>query len=236
MRKWLKKHRVGFTLAVLSAVALFGMCATSGEKVIEALHGTAVEPILLALGWTNSIAFNICLGFLTSAFFWFLVVYLPERQRRRLLRESLLRRYEDFKHNTIQICSWAANLHLTTQEVDDLTDKSKFKEYFKGQRWYDVSNGLQDNRDYMDCVLLEMQMLADEVTYILNNVAIQDAEVHGLFKRLTERIHRIKYDPNYTSDPAKYTCQFLWALHANWSFVTGYLATDPISENIAEIC
>jgi hypothetical protein len=235
MQKWFEKRRVGFTLSVLSVVALFGMFATSGEKVIGALQGTAIEPIVIALGWTNTIAFNLCLGFLTSVFFWLLVVYFPERQRRKLLRESLSRRYEDFKHNTIQICSWAANLQLTVQEVDELTEKSKFKEYFKGQRWYDVANGLQDNQSYMDCLLLEMQMLADEVTYILNNVVIQDAEVHSLFKRLTEQIHRMKYDSNYTSDPAKYICQFLWAIHTNWSFVTGYLSTDPISENIAEI-
>ncbi|MDM0008080.1 hypothetical protein QTI51_23670 [Variovorax sp. J22G73] len=235
MLQWLEKHRVGFALSVLSMVALIGMFVTSGEKVFGPIRGTNIEPLLLALGWTNTIAFNLCLGYLTSVFFWLLVVHVPERQRRKLLRESLSRRYADFKHNTIQICSWAGNLQLSTMDVDELTEKSKFKDYFHRQRWYDVANGLEANQDYVDGLLLEMQLLADELTYILNNVVIQDVEVHGLFKQLTERVYRMKYDPNYTADPVKYICQFLWELHANWSFVVGYMPNDPVTDKIARV-
>lgn len=233
--RWLKKHRLGFAMTLLTVIAVIGMFAFSGEKIISPLQGTLVEPILLAMGWTNTIAFNLCVGFLISVFFWWLVVYLPERQRRELLRTSLARRYADFRHNTIQICSWAAKLGLTTQEIEDLMDKTKFREYFKDDdRWYDVVNGLQDEKAYITCMHVEMELFAQELTYTLNNVVVQDDKVHSLFKNLAEQIYRMKYDPNYTSDPAKYISQFLWAMHANWSVIEGYMPNDPIELRIKQ--
>ena len=235
MKTWnkrLRKHRVGISLSLLSIVALIGMFVFSGEKVMPLLRNTSVEPMLLAMSTPNSIAFNLCIGFLTSVFFWWLVVYLPEQQRRRLLRQSLARQYEDFKHKTIQICVWAAGLSLSSNQIDELTEPTAFKEVFGGQRWYDVANGLQDNKSYLDGILMEMEILAQEVTYILNNVVIQDDDAHGLFKRLTEQIFRMRYDAVYTADPAKYICQFLWSIHTNWSFVSGYMPTDPIDQRI----
>lgn len=235
MKKWyqeLQKHRAGVLLWVLSVASLIGMFVFSGEKVVPFLRDTPVELMLLAMGVPNAIAFNLCIGFLTSVFFWWLVVYTPEQKRRKLLRESLARRYRDFKHNTIQICVWAAGLSLTTQEVDALTDKATFKALFAGQRWYDVANGLEENKQHVDGLRVEMEMLAQDVTYTLNNVVIQDDDVHGLFKRLAEQIFRMRYDSMYTDDAVKYLCQFLWSIHANWSFVSGNMPNDPIDERI----
>lgn len=226
-----RKHRVGVLLSGLSVVAFIGAFAFSGERVAPILRGTVVEPMLLALGVPNSIAFNLCIGYLTSVFFWWLVVYLPEQKRRKLLRDSLARRYADFKRNTIQICVWAAGLSLSTNEIDMLTDPVVFKKYFD-QKWNDVANGLQGNALRLEEIHAEMEMLAQEVSYILNNLVIQEDAVHGLLKRLNEQLFRLRHDSKHTDDSVKYICQFLWSVLANWSFVTGYTSDDPIEQRI----
>jgi hypothetical protein len=87
-------HRyLNTTLAVLAAFAVVVMFATSGEAVVFFLRGTALERPLLVLGQTNTIAFNLAVGYLVSAIFWLLVVYVPESTRRKVLRENLSRRY-----------------------------------------------------------------------------------------------------------------------------------------------
>jgi len=74
------------TLAAIAAVVMF---VSSGEAVIQPLRGTSMEPVLLAFGKPNSIAFNLSVGYLVSVMFWLLVVFLPERTRRHLLRGNL---------------------------------------------------------------------------------------------------------------------------------------------------
>lgn len=94
--------RIELVLTSLTPVSLIGMVATSGEPVLKPLRGTQIEPILLAMGWSNTIVFNLCVGYLVSLFFWFLVVFSPEKQRRSLLKRHLRGRYQAFKEEVVQ--------------------------------------------------------------------------------------------------------------------------------------
>ncbi len=167
--------------------------------------------------------------------FWVLVVYLPDRSRRRLLRDNLSRRYQAFKEDTIQTLLWAS---IGTHDSDlpkALCDHKKFREFFDAnnkKQWYAALNGLQGNPDRVKDLLLEMELLANEVSYVLNNANINDPEVHSFFKRLCEHIYRLKNDTVYSYDQVKYLGAFLWSIHARWSMIEGQLERDLVEDMI----
>lgn len=117
----------------------------------------------------------------------------------------------------------------------ELLDQKAFRDFFNEnnkEHWYAALNGLQDNAERMDELLLEMELIAQEVSYLLNNINIQDRQVHSFFKQLNEHIYRLRHAKVYSYDMAKYVGGFLWEINANWSFVSGYQEHDPVSKMI----
>lgn len=220
---------------VLALVAVFGTFSGSNEPIVGFLRGTYIEPHLLALHNGNSIVFNLSVGYLVSLFFWFLVVYLPERSRRLILRDNLSRRYQDFRESTIQILLWASIGTHDSRLPKELCDHQKFREFFDAnekKHWYAALNGLQGDKDRIDELLLELELFASEVSYVLNNVNIQDPKVHSFFKRLSENIYRLKNSTVYSYDQVEYLGNFLWGIHARWSIIDGQREEDVIQDMI----
>ena len=225
-------------LFLLATIAVFGMFSGSTEPVISPLRGTFVEPALRALHNGNSIVFNLSLGYLSSFIFWLLVVQYPEARRRKLLRENLARQYQYFKESVIQIFLWCSVGTHDSELVEQLCNHVSFKKYFNEDskaRWYATLNGLEDQKHHLQDLLFEMELLAAEVTYVLNNVPIQDEKVHRSMKLLNENIHRLKNSSVYSSDPVKYVGNFLWGILARWSFVDGQRQDDFIEEMIKKL-
>jgi len=222
-------------LLLLTLIAVFGMFAGSNEPVVGFLRGTVLEPSLHALHIGNSIIFDLSVGYLVSTFIWLLVVYFPERRRKHILRENLSRRYQNFKEDTIQILLWCAIGTHDSQLPKELCDHRKFREFFdenKKERWYAALNGLQESKDRINDLLLELELLSSEVSYVLNNLSIQDPKVHAFFKRLNEHIYRLKNASVYSYDQVKYLGNFLWGIHAWWSIIDGEREEDVIQEMI----
>lgn len=211
----------------LRFVPPLGLCALTALSI----YGTVVHT-------NDPIAFNLAVGFVNAVIFWFLVVVLPERKRRKVIRENLRRRYQDFRETAVLTLLHAAGIYETSDKVQELTDHRKFKAFFDADnkaRWYDALNGLQGEPERIADLLLEMEMLADEVRYVLNKVDIDDASVHSAFKNLCAHIGRLRSHGVYSHDPAKYVGQFVWGMLAQWSFVEGQMETDPIHKLIDSI-
>ncbi|MHB1145899.1 MAG: hypothetical protein ACYCZS_13475 [Thiobacillus sp.] len=222
-------------LLMLTLVAIFGMFSGSNEPIVEFLRGTSIEPHLRALHNDNSIVFNLSVGYLVSMFFWLLVVYFPERNRKLVLRNNLSRRYQDFRESTIQILLWASIGAHDSQLPKELCDHRKFSAFFdenSKEHWYAALNGLQENKERIDELLLELELFACEVSYVLNNVNIQDPKVHSFFKRLSENIYRLKNSTVYSYDQVKYLGNFLWGVHARWNIIDGQREDDVIQDMI----
>ena len=226
------------TLTVLAIVAAIVMVATSGEPVMTVLRGTRLEPVLQRFSWTNTIAFNLSIGYLVSVFFWLLVVYVPERARRSVLREHFAASYARFREAAIQVLLWASiGTHDSTLPAK-LLDPQKFREFFeadKSRNWYAALNGLQGEPERLREVVLELKVLADEAAYILSSGIIKDPKVHRLFAVLKENIYRLNHSDVYTYDQVKYVGRFLWELLANFSFGEGYVDHDVIQVNIERL-
>lgn len=223
-------------LAALALVAIFCMFSASGEPVIFALKGTPLDAPLVALGWQNAIIFNLSIGYLVTVFFWLLVVYLPEQARKKLLRENLRRRYQDFKEEVIQSMLWAAvGIHDSNLPKELADDHMRFKEFFNQDEkrlWHAVLNGIQGNEDRMRELSVALQMLSDEVVYVLNNVSIQDPSVHQFFKSLNENVYRINNSGADRYDQVKHVGGFLWGILARWNIIDGQREADVVQEMI----
>ncbi|MCA9500821.1 MAG: MnhB domain-containing protein [Nitrospira sp.] len=222
-------------LLFFALVAIFGVFAGSNEPVVWFLEGTTLEPLLNELHIGNSIVFNLSVGYLVSTFFWLLVVYFPERRRKTILRNNLSRRYQSFKEDTIQILLSCAINTYDFELVKELCDHRRFRAFFdekNKERWYSALNGLEENTDRINDLLLELEMLAREVAYILDNVSIQDPKVHDFFKRLNEHIYRLKNASVYSGEQVKYLSSFLWEIHACWNRIDGQQDKDNIREMI----
>lgn len=221
------------TVAVLAVIAFNVMFVSSGESVLSPLRGTWVEPVLLKLGRPNTIAFNLAVGYLVSAIFWLLVVYLPERSRRRVLRDNLSRAYRLFRESVLQILLWTSVGTHDSRLPEQLCDHREFKEFFGAegsQRWYAAMNGLQSSELRLQELLQELQIFADEVAYVLSCVNIQDEQVHRLLKTLRENIYRLNHWNADTYDHVKSLGRFLWEVLSRWN--DGQRETDIIQETI----
>lgn len=219
-------------------MAILGMFATSGEKLLPALRGTFVEAPLIALTYPNSILFNLCIGYLVSLFFWVLVVDWPERKRRAILQSNLHRRYQSFKEEIIQSLLWASIGMHDSRKPRELLSYLKFKEFFsqnKSEHWYAALNGIQGSEERMREITLAMQMLADEVNYVLNNVTIDDDAAHTLLKNLNENIYRLQHSGADLYDQVKHVGRFLWSILARWSAIDGQLEEDVIQNVIDKL-
>lgn len=222
-------------LLLFTLVAVFGMFSGSNEPIVEFLRGTSIEPYVLALHTGNSIVFNLSVGYLVSMFFWLLVVYFPESNRRLILRDNLNRRYQEFREDTIQVLLLSSIGIHDSQLPKELCDHRKFKEFFnmnRKERWYAALNGLQGNQDRINDLLLELELFSSEVSYVLSNVNIQDPKVHSFLKQLNENIYRLKNSSIHSSDQVKYLGNFLWGIHARWSIIDGQRENDVIQDTI----
>lgn len=231
-------RKINFAIASLAAVALLFLFISSGEPIPSFLRDSKLAPLLYYLSWPNSIVFNLSVGYLTSTIFWVLVVYLPEKSRRKILRETLATRYKDFKQEIVQTFIWAAGESQSIQFIEDLAnDHTKFKDYFgtENNRWYDVLNGIQSSELRMRELSLAMKMLSDEVAYILNNVPIDDPKVHQVFKTLNENIFRLRESDSDLYDRVKQVGGFLKGILSRWNIIDGQHEDDVIEKMILRI-
>lgn len=119
-----------------------------------------------------------------------------------------------------------------------LSEQNEFKKFFKEDingsqnRWDSVLNGL--NERLLKELLVELEILMNEIAFVLNNVNIDDQNVFSFFKRLSQAVYKLKnstleyYDTNQLS-------QFLLELFAGWSWIEGYRDGDIIAEMIKKI-
>jgi hypothetical protein len=220
------------TVVVLAVIAFIVMFVSSGELVLSPLRDTWIEPVLLKLGKPNTIAFNLAVGYLVSTIFWLLVVYLPERSRRRLLRNNLSRAYRSFRESVLQILLWASVGTHDSRLPEQLCNHREFKEFFNSQRWDAAMNSLQSNELRLQELLLELQIFADELAYILSRVNIQDERAHRILKNLRENIYRLNHWNADTYDHVKSLGRFFWEVLSCSNFIDGQCEADVIQEMI----
>lgn len=184
----------------------------------------------------ESILHSLSMGFIVSSIFYFLVVYMPEYNHRKILRESLESQYLQFKKSCIDVFLIISDSQKFSNK-EELLDLSEFRNYFKKEnkngeiRWDAVANCLQENEYYLKEIVYYLQMLNEEVKYIRYSVSLNDPEVFEFLNRLSQLIARMdSTERDY--DDIKSFCGFLWSIFTGWDWAKGYSESDIIKDII----
>jgi len=62
---------------------------SSDEPTISFIASTAAEPLLSQYSSGNNIIFDVSIGFIVSAMFYFIVVFLPEKARKENIKKNI---------------------------------------------------------------------------------------------------------------------------------------------------
>ncbi len=225
-------------LWILSVSSFLLALKTSDDPAFHIFKDTLLESLFQKLPIGNTILFNMSVGFLVSIIFYLLVVWLPDRRRKKLIKTNMKEQYRFFKEDTIAILLSACQNRYESDFPRRLTDQGEFRKYFKEavnesqNRWHVLLNGSNDR--LLKDLLVELEILMNEVSYVLNNVTVEDPDVFSFFKRLSQAVYKLK-NTTLAYDDKKQLSQFLWDLFAGWSFIDGYREDDIVSVMIEKI-
>lgn len=192
----------------------------------------------VANGDYKTIAYDLSAGFIVSAIFYWIVVYLPESNRKKIIHSGLKEQYDDFRRSCISNFLILSSSQSYPNK-DALLDQEEFKRYFKNNnesgenRWDAVANGLQANEFYLREIVYELRMLNDEIRFIRSTLNIKSIQVYEFLGRLSREITRME-STTQDYDDIKSFCRFLWQIFTGWSWVHGYSKTNLIQEMLGK--
>jgi hypothetical protein len=114
----------------------------------------------------------------------------------------------------------------------------QFRTYFKQNvgeektRWDEVANNMSDY--YLEVTLSRMEILRQEISFVMHNSDISETEAFELLKRLSSAL-LMQRNTKRDHDSIKSFLRFFWGLFAGWDFVEGYRARDIVEEMVDSI-
>ena len=183
-------------------------------------------------------------GGLVSFFFYFLVVWVPKRRKRKAIKNDFRKFYRDLKEDIAVQIIFASqrggrkDLHVDGHTQKRLLTVDGFRKAFGGGReadegFYAFSNGLDEGgREFQEIQWL-LRMLAKEIDYVLHNYTIADATTRKFFKRLEVRLLGLGELEVEDYDDNKVLCRFIYEIFAGFTHATGYRGYD-IAEKMIE--
>ena len=228
----MKIDKLKFTLWIISAICAFLIFKTSPDETMSIFKNTSIESWFQPFSNGNTIIFSISMGFIVSMIFYLFVAWLPEKRKRDIIRKHLNKTYNDFKEKVISIFLGINSENNSIDIVKELTDQDKFKKHFNGDKWNKVFNDISDL--YKNDLLIELEILLQEIIYVLNNIPITDENVFNFFKNLSKSVYEIK-NSSFDYDDKKVVFGFLWHLFTGWSWIEGYRKDDIVKEMIKKI-
>jgi hypothetical protein len=147
----MKRPRVlTIILWTLTIFCIFLALKSSNEPVLEIFKTTPIETSFRQFSTGNSIIFNLSIGFLVSIIFYLLIVWIPDRRRRKIIKHNIGEQYRNFKENTIDLLLDACSEGKNSELISRLCDLKYFRDYFNKfisedqRRWHAVFNGLDE--------------------------------------------------------------------------------------------
>ena len=187
----------------------------------------------------RSVLNMLSMGIVVSTIFYFIVVWVPGQQRKARIHRSLQEHYSAFRSSCVHTFLIASNSQ-DYHPKEMLLDPSEFRRYFKvevgnGQnRWHVVLNALNGNRYLLRDIQYELEILREELLYVLNFIDIHDEEVFAFLKRLAQIIYRMR-DIETGYDDIKQIGGLLWEIFAGWNVINGYRDKDIIQSMIDRV-
>ncbi|MEQ1531249.1 MAG: hypothetical protein ABL925_18175 [Methylococcales bacterium] len=233
LTRFYTKTKLDVFLAGLAVTCLWLMLSASSDPVLPWLRGAMVAAAFEQFTTGNQIAFDLSVGVLSAIGMFYLLVRLPEYERKSRIKRHLQFSYQSFKRSVIQIFVGAIQGAYSTETVDKLMEQRQFRDFFKepfapGQdKWHGVANALRQ-------LVIEAEVLLNQFQHALSVVDIRDPEVFSFITRISEALYRAK---NWSSDydGTKEVLRFFWSILSGWSFVDGYTEREYIPEMIDKL-
>ena len=185
-----------------------------------------------ALGW-NKLLYDFSAGCVITVVFYWLLVRLPERQKRQRIKKSFRAQYRAFKLACIENFLAMADGGFDASLPETLLPIEEFRRYFKEDvgsgknRWDEVANKITPY--YLDATLSRMKLLQQEISFVIHNTDISEVEAFEFLKRLSQAM---EMERNATEDCYSISSflGFCWQLFAGWDWIKGYRARDIVEE------
>lgn len=198
---------------------------------------------------TESLLFSefktLLLAFISSFAFYFLIVYLPNSRKQRVLRENCLKMYRDTKKQILfDILSASqqggrTDIESSLDVVERLMVPTEFRKVFQhgseaNEGFYAFSNHIQRSEKDFRSIIFKFKLIARQLEYVLNNYEIKDQETFESIKRIEEILFELDI-LHVGYDDEKVLGRIIWAIFAGWSMVEEYRDYDIIEKAIAKI-
>ena len=187
-----------------------------------------------------SFFYAISISIIAASIFYVINIYLPGQKRKNIIKHNFKEQYIYLKKHSISIFLSALDELSNAKIEEKLCDLNEFKKYFKEkycneqERWYKVWGELKGI--LLKDLLVQLDILRDEASFILNNTEIDDENVLSFFKLLSQSVYGYRIEGiNMDYDEKKALMNFLWELFAGWSFADGYREEDIVKLIIEKI-
>lgn len=214
------------------------MLKTSNDPLVPLLTGTMVGIIFSQFPTGNEVTFNLSAATVSAILMYYVLVKIPEQQKKARAKAHLLRTYDRFKEQCIATFVGLADGHYSGETVKSLMRAENFKKYFKERtgpdvdRWDDAANRMNDYS--LRQLTVEMEILYNEFQHVMTVTDIQDDELHSFFKHLSEQLYKWRlWQEDY--DGVKSAMGFFWQVLAGWSFIEGYATNDRVRERLTKL-
>jgi hypothetical protein len=234
----MRSKYINMVLLLFGIVAILLAIKTSSDTYPWETSHPFLEMIFNQFPTGNEIVFNLSVGSAVTVLFYFLIVWYPDRRKRNILRNSLREHYQRFRLTTIQILLFCCNKVYDSALPKKLNDPEEFKKYFSedvtgtGGRMYDVMNNIDEH--YLQELRIELEMLRNELSYIISQVDISEPKILDFFKNLSQYVYRMEHLTLEYED-IKSLSNFLWQIFANFDIATGCSDEDIIEVMIEKI-
>ena len=225
----------GLLLWVIFLVSFWLTLKSSSDNLPGWFQGTLLEPLFSQFSTGNQNTHDIAVGVMVSLFIYFLVVWLPDRDKRKRVQRNLQFQYNYFKERCIEIFLSAMGPSFDPAVIDSLKDRGVFMRFFKeelspGQtRWDAVANGL--NAENINSLIIEFEIFISEVRFTLIAIDVQNEDAFAFLKQLANVLYRAR-NCSADYDGVKSLLGLMWHVFAGWSFVEGYIKKDEIADMI----
>lgn len=205
------------------------------KTVLIGLFVLSVANIMVGLeaGSQASVLHTLSVGFVGSCIFYFFVVYVPERQKRKRVRDGLREQYRSLKLDIIHLLLRMSDSEFYPyRDRENLLDQQEFRRFFKCRvspnmdKWHAVVNGFLNNEDYLREVLYSLRMLNEEIRRAMTVIDIDDEEVTGYLVHYSQVLSRMDMIQNDYEDIKLLCRDLLWPLYTGFSFTGGYPKSD----------
>lgn len=229
-------------VVIMKSIWFWSALAVLLYLLITAYHYTRYE-IFTWIEFYN-IANVFLSSFIISAIFYFIVVYIPSCEKRKMMKKDIESFYSEIRRELLrEILQYShqggrEDIDASEAVIDKLLYVKEFRIAFQGgveakEGFNAFKNYLQNKPDAFHSLVQKLQWFSKKLDYVAHNYEFQKQEHFEFVRNLEAIIWRLSdLNADCKSDEVKELSNVLWQMFAGW---TGneYKDYDIITEMIS---